>query len=332
MADSGLSKIKDARERVSANARVKGKIDISIDELIDLAQDSNQLVAHPDRVRATLNFGLNQSVRRGQGMEYAESRPWVAGDDVRNMDWRVTARTGRPHTKLFEDERDQPWIVVVDLRSAMAFGSRTRFKSVQAARVAALLSWAGTSLGNRVGGAVLTDTGLRVLPASRGRSSVMRFFKAMSSVVIPEDRRAVVDPPNFGVFDRLYASAPETSVVFIISDFSGFSNESFREIARIGATRSLVAIRIADALETLELPKGRYPVTDGERRNMVGIAGDEDRTSWLGAMTAIAETAKKRVASTGARYATVTAHDDPVLELRRLLNNETDVQDTGTDS
>lgn len=328
MSDTGLSKIRDARERVSVN----GKIDISIDELIDLAADSHQLVAHPDRVRATLSFGINQSVRRGQGMEYAESRPWVSGDDVRNMDWRVTARTGRPHTKLFEDERDQPWIVVVDLRSAMAFGSRTRFKSVQAARVAALLSWAGTSLGNRLGAAVLTDAGLRMLPASRGRTSVMRFFKAMASVVVPEDRRAVVEPPDFGVFDRLYASVPATSVVFVISDFSGYSNESFRELARISATRSLIAIRIADAIETLALPEGRYPVTNGEHRNVVGIANDEDRQSWLGAMATMAENSQTRLASTGARWLSVAAHADPVPDLRKLLNNEIDTHDPGTEA
>src|SRR4249920_1083496 len=79
---------------------------------------------------------------RGRGVDYAESRGYQPGDDIRQMDWRVTARTGRPHTKMFEEERERSVLLVLNCNPSMRFGTRVRFKSVQAARTAALIAWA----------------------------------------------------------------------------------------------------------------------------------------------------------------------------------------------
>ncbi len=325
MAESALSKIRNAQVRTSA----AGKIDISLDELVDLARDSRRLITHPERVRASLSFGINDSARHGHGMEYAESRPWVAGDDIRNMDWRVTARTGRPHTKLFEEERDQPWMIVVDLRSAMAFGSKTRFKSVQAARIAALLGWAGISLGNRLSGVLLTDSGVQMLGTARGRAGVIQFLQAMASIVIKPERRAFVESLSPGVFDQVVAKAPPSAAVFFISDFSGFTATSYQELSRLGSTRSLIAVRISDALETEAPQHGRYPVTNGEERHMVGIRDEDDENSWVQALEKITSEIRHNVVAAGARFAVIAAHADPVATLKRILNNEVEVDDSG---
>ena len=109
------------------------------------------------KVLATRNGG-HLSRFRGRGMEFDESRIYQPGDDPRNMDWRVTARSGRPHVKLFREKRERPVWLLVDIGPRMRFGTRVAFKSVIAARAAALLAWAAADRGDRVGGMVFDES------------------------------------------------------------------------------------------------------------------------------------------------------------------------------
>jgi Protein of unknown function DUF58 len=112
----------------------------------------------PVAARAAL-LGSHRSAYRGRGLEFQEVRPYVAGDDPRSIDWRVTARRGRPHTKLFQEERERPVWVVVDLHAGMFFGSRRQLKSTVALRAAALLAWAAEMGGDRVGAVIAGASG-----------------------------------------------------------------------------------------------------------------------------------------------------------------------------
>ncbi|WP_267087688.1 DUF58 domain-containing protein, partial [Xanthomonas sacchari] len=103
----------------------------------------------PRRGRHGLS-GAAPSPMRGRGMEYAESREYVAGDDVRHIDWRLTARSGRTHTKLFQAERERLSLIVADTAPSLYFGTRVRFKSVQAARAGAVAAWAAQRQGDRL--------------------------------------------------------------------------------------------------------------------------------------------------------------------------------------
>ncbi|NYZ62776.1 DUF58 domain-containing protein [Luteimonas deserti] len=116
---------------------------------------------------------------RGQGMEYAESRDYIAGDDARHIDWRVTARTGRPHTKTFQTERERLTLVVADTAPALYFGTRVRFKSVQAARAGAVAVWAATAAGDRVAALRGTSSEAPVPPAG-GRRGSLRVLDALA--------------------------------------------------------------------------------------------------------------------------------------------------------
>ncbi|ADV26558.1 protein of unknown function DUF58 [Pseudoxanthomonas suwonensis 11-1] len=120
--------------------------------------------------------GAAPSALRGRGMEYAESREYVAGDDVRRMDWRLTARTGRAHTKLFQTERERLALLVADTSPALYFGTRTRFKSVQAARAGAVATWAALQAGDRI--AALRG-GEPAIPPAAGMRGAMRVLEAM---------------------------------------------------------------------------------------------------------------------------------------------------------
>ena len=113
-------------------------------------------------------------------MEFGESRPYQAGDDVRNLNWRVMARTGKPFAKLFREERERPVLIVVDLRANMHFATRGCFKSVNASRGAALLAWAAHHRGDRLGGLIFGDTAHRELKPRLGRRAALRSVHALA--------------------------------------------------------------------------------------------------------------------------------------------------------
>lgn len=116
---------------------------------------------------------------RGHGMEYAESRDYVAGDDARHIDWRVTARTGRTHTKTFQAERERLTLLVADTARSLYIGTRVRFKSVQAARAGAIATWAAVADGDRVAAIRGTSHEAPVPPAS-GRRGALRVLHALA--------------------------------------------------------------------------------------------------------------------------------------------------------
>jgi len=122
--------------------------------------------------------GQAPSATRGRGMEYAESREYVAGDDARHIDWRVTARSGRAHTKLFQAERERVSLIVADTDPALYFGTRTRFKSVQAARVGAVAAWSAQHRGDRIA-AVRGSEREAPIPPAGGTRGVLRVLDAL---------------------------------------------------------------------------------------------------------------------------------------------------------
>ena len=117
---------------------------------------------------------------KGRGMEFAEARSYQYGDDVRHIDWRVTARTGTTHTKLFREERERPVMLVLDLSRRMFFGTRQRLKSVQAARIAALTGWRALLRGDRVGGVIYSEEMHREY---KPRSDRRHFLRLLSNIM-----------------------------------------------------------------------------------------------------------------------------------------------------
>jgi len=149
----------------------------SVDELVGLrAAAIAQLRGSQRRVRQR-KIGMSSSNMLGRGLDFAEVRAYQAGDDVRNMDWNVTARTGIAHTKLFVEERELPCFLMVDMRSSMSFATRGVFKSMQAARLAALLGWCAVASNDRVGGIVFGDNWHHEVKPRSGRSGLMQLIR-----------------------------------------------------------------------------------------------------------------------------------------------------------
>ena len=141
--------------------------------------------------------GRRASRLRGRGLEFEEIRAYLPGDDVRAIDWKVTARTGSPHVRVTREERDRPALLLVDQRQAMFFGTVLAMKSVTAAEIAALAAWRILGAGDRVGGLVLSDAGLAAVPARRSRGAVLRLLDRVAdrNLALSARRRSSPTPP-----------------------------------------------------------------------------------------------------------------------------------------
>ncbi len=165
---------------------------VTVADLIGLQRYAGKIdLMHARSARARL-AGNHLSRFRGRGMDYQESRAYQAGDDVRSMDWRVTARTGKPHVKVYQEERERPVVLFLDLNPGMFFGSRGMLKSVAAARAAALIAWAAAAHGDRIG-ALLFNGGYCDLQPRGGKHGVLRLIR---QVVEHTDPRTGVNAPN----------------------------------------------------------------------------------------------------------------------------------------
>lgn len=247
-------------------------------ELIALREEARRLAIAPrGKVLATRSGG-HLSRFRGRGMEFDETRVYQPGDDVRNMDWRVTARAGSPHVKLFREERERPTWLLVDLGPSMRFGTRTAFKSVVAARAAALLAWATADKGDRVGGLVFDETRhLERPPAARTRG-LLPLLKALSGTPGPGTQGGYSGVTEAA--GHLLQRVRPGSLVVVLSDFSGLSSGAVAWLAELAALSEVVLAQVYDPLEVSAPPPGRYPVTDGTRRGVLDVTAAARREAW----------------------------------------------------
>jgi len=217
--------------------------------------------------------GPNKSNFRGRGIDFEEVRNYQAGDDIRSIDWRVTARTGSAHTKLFREERERPVLVAIDQRSNMFFGSTHCFKSVLAAHLGSLLAWSALDAGDRVGGLVFNDNGHREIRPRRSRKTVL----ALISQLEEYNRALPIETPAATEFAEVLANlrriARPGSSLFIVSDFRGAGAERAREqLFQLAQHIEITAIACSDPLEA-ELPRaGHYAVTNGSARSELDTA------------------------------------------------------------
>ena len=201
-------------------------VSVSQAGLIRLSGPARAIALDVLRVNS-LQTGAYVSHFRGRGMEFDESRPYQPGDDPRSIDWRVTARSTTAYTKLFREERERPVLVVVDLRASMHFATRGCFKSVNASRAAALLSWAAHHRGDRLGGLIFGDTTHRELKPRLGRQAALRYVHELVGHPDWQNRESPVDDdyeaPLTQAMSALRRVARPGSLVVILSDFAGFS-------------------------------------------------------------------------------------------------------------
>lgn len=252
-----------------------GRVHVSLAELIGLRTRVARLTLPPVDSRAA-RAGQQASRLHGRGMDYAESRAYQPGDDVRRLDWRLTARSGKLHTKLFQEEREGRLLILLDSHASMRFGTRARFKSVQAARAAALAAWYAVRAGERVGLLAFGGHG-RMLRPRGGARGALAVCGALAEWDALQDTS---DEPLSEALRRANRLQHGASRVLLISD--GLScDEAARgrllDVAQHAEVRVLV---VADPLELQLPPPGRYPLEHAGERREVSLLGTRERNEF----------------------------------------------------
>lgn len=218
---------------------------------------------------------LAPSPQRGQGMEYAESRDYVAGDDARHIDWRVTARTGRPHTKTFQRERERLTLIVADTAAALYFGTRVRFKSTQAARAGAIAAWSAAADGDRI--AALRGSVIEApVPPAGGTRGALRVLHALT--------RWYATPPagdaGLGVaMDHARRLLRPGSRLLVLADAGSVAAVPARDWAAVGAHCDALVLLLDDPVERLP-PRARLGFAGLEGRVDLDLTSDVQRARW----------------------------------------------------
>ncbi|MSP27484.1 MAG: DUF58 domain-containing protein [Methylococcales bacterium] len=289
------------------------RVSASLKTLIDLAQPAAGLNLKRLSMRSSQSGGY-VSRFKGLGMDFEESRMYQAGDDIRSIDWRVTARTGETHTKVFREERERPVFISVDNRAAMHFATRGVFKAVLAVKLAGLIAWAAQHQGDRIGGQLFSDSQCSELKPQNGKHAVLRFLNTLANgnTVSAEAKPISLEQ----VLARLAQHVHSGSLVYIISDFRGINDAAELHLAKLSQHCEVVLIFIYDALESNLPTKGRYRFTD-EHRDVVIDTSDSQRLSvyhqhFEERLNHLQQLAKKR----GFSFMQCSTVDNPVQCLR----------------
>ena len=262
-----------------------------------MAIDVKELMAKVGKIRILTNrliddqlSGDYHSTFKGQGVEFDEVRPYVAGDDVRSIDWNVTARTGMPYIKRFSEERELTVLFLVDVSGSQSYGSTTRSKAELAAEVASLLALTAIRNQDKIGLVLFSDKIVKYIPPRKGRQSVMRLVR---EVLAAEDD-ATGGTDIAGALRFLNGVQKRRAVVFLVSDFqcgSGDDASAYEKLLRVVARRhDVIAIPVSDPAEN-ELPlAGLAELEDPETGELLLVDTADSKVR-----TAFAEAARKEV-------------------------------------
>lgn len=288
----------------------------SLSELIALrAQRQGGLVSRA--ASAAITPGKHASARKSRGMEFAGTRPYQSGDDVRALDWRQTARRGRPYTKLSQEEHERPVQLLVDLGPGMRFGTRVAFKSVLAARAAALLAWRALAAGDRVGALVWNGGELHAIRPQCRHHGVLTVLGCLAAVsAAPPAAQA---GPLATPLRALARSVRPGSLTVIISDFATQDPEAERELFALARSTQLLLLHVYDTFEAQAPPPGRYPITDGKHRLILDLRSDAARNAYGAAFAARRLALEQLARRSGATLLSLATHAAPETALAAML-------------
>ncbi|MFC3034003.1 DUF58 domain-containing protein [Pseudoalteromonas fenneropenaei] len=226
-------------------------VQVGLKELLYYKSRAHLLSLKPKVSIKSPTAGQYLAPHKGRGMEFAEVRQYQYGDDIRAIDWRVTARTGEAHTKLFQEEKERPVFVFSDLSNSMVFGSQLLLKSVQACHLSALIAWSACKRGDRLGGIVCSEFGHHELkPAARDKAVLALCHQLCNMHDLVLTKREQSAPSKFADnLKRLAHLAKPGSLVYLVSDFSQLDEVSLKQLERLSRHCELIGCQISDPFE-----------------------------------------------------------------------------------
>lgn len=291
---------------------------VSVAELVALRKAVAKLNRHSGRRVKAPMAGSSSSAALGRGLDFAEVREYHGGDDVRLIDWKVTARTGRAHTKLFNEERERPFFIALDLRPAMYFGTQVAFKSVVAARLCSMVAWAAAAQRDRVGGLVFDNnriTEIKPQAGSRGVTRLLHQIVKMHSAAQPDDFNS---EPLSDALMRLDRCAHTGSSICLVSDFTQF--DAGPHTANLLRHNHTAAVRVYDPLEAELPPPAEYAITDGISKGRLNSASTRARQQYIDDFAFRTAQLERVFNGAGNRFINASVADDPV-EVASLVMN-----------
>lgn len=293
------------------------KTEIELEALLALRRHAAAVDLTARRRVLTDLGGTRLSGFRGRGMEFEEHRMYQPGDEVRTIDWRVTARTGDVHVKVFREERERPVLLAVDLRAAMRFGTRGCFKHVMAAQAAALCGWAAEANGDRVGGLCFGDTWHTEVRPSAGRRGLLSLLRHIAAPE-PQTHSGEDAAALPAALKRLLRTARGGSLVGLFSDFRGLDQESEDLLMRLGHQCELIIGHVVDPLDAALPAPGQYPIRTAQSRAVQLDAGDpRTRAQWQAQFKRRQNTLKKIAVGTSSHWLDLPT-DQAVLDSLRF--------------
>ena len=297
---------------------------VQFDELVRLQFQAQGFSFLPRQPVHSLLAGRRSSRMRGRGLDFAEMRAYVPGDDVRTIDWRVTARTSRPYVRVYTEERDRPALVVVDQRMNMFFGSRVSMKSVVAAELAALAAWRVFHQGDRIGAVVFNDASSEEIRPQRSRSAVLRILR----MLVRQNQQLRADAPVAIAHTRLNEVlrdvdrlSPHNTLIVLISDFDGADDVTRDRLLRLARHNDVVAVLAYDPLAVKLPPAGEMVVSNGELQVEVPIGKQAIRTRLLEASDRRIQAILDWQHDIGVPVVPLSTAEDVAMQIRHFLGH-----------
>lgn len=233
----------------------------------------------------SLLAGTHASRLRGRGLNFEEIRSYQPGDDVRSIDWKVTARTATPHVRVYTEERDRPVLMFVDQRLNMFFGSEITMKSVIATEAAAISAWRVLSVGDRPGGLVFNDSAMESVRPHRSEGQVLAFLNTMlrfNKQLRIETGTASNAAMLNRALDVLTREVTHDYLIVLISDMDGADKETEQRITRLAEHNDVLIVFVYDKLEADLPPSGRLVLSDGDLQVQIDSDDDDLRARFKG--------------------------------------------------
>jgi len=225
-------------------------IRVSLGELIEMRHRVREVQLFSTPARRSPLIGLHHSKLRGRGVDFDQVRVYQAGDDVRTIDWRVTARTQEPHTKLFHEERERPIYILVEQSKRLFFGSGLMFKSVLAAQAASLIGWAALGHNDRIGGLVFGDNEHHEIKPRRSKQSLLQLLSRLAKANQALNNDSQGNRDSFGLaLRRAREVLRPGSLVVVLCDERTLSDSSEQQLLLLARHTDLLLLPLSDPLD-----------------------------------------------------------------------------------
>ena len=263
--------------------------------------------------------GGHASKQKGRGLDLDQLRQYLPGDDIRSIDWRVTARTQTPHTRVYKEERERPVVIMCDQRTPMAFGSQRSFKSVVAAQCASIIAWAALDHGDRVGAFILGDESEKDFRPKQRAQHVLQILKSINEFNHKLKTHGPVTNNLSDCLKKLHKGVKPGTTIYLISDFFDLSSDDKAALFNLKRHNHVVALQVYDALERDMPPPGMYGVTDGINEGFLDTQTKHSQQAYREAVSVFQQGIEQTFKQLAINHHQVDASQIPFMALKIAL-------------